>query len=131
MQRCKQRKCKWWCACCNKWFCWLETIVVLVVRWVVVTVLKWVTYLICEVVTFTLNFLATFIGLILSIPILGRLINWIWKLILEIVWSIIGIVDIIAGILGIKLPQKAASLHPYSQRQRAAHGHRGKPAESH
>lgn len=106
VQRCKQRKCKWWCACCNKWFCWLETIFVLVVRWVVVTVLKWVTYVICEVVTFIVNFLATFIGLILSIPILGRLINWIWKLILEIVWTIIGILDIIAGILGIKLPKK-------------------------
>lgn len=106
VKKCKKKKCKWWCGCCNKWFCWLETIVVKVVRWVVVTVIKWVTYVVCEVVAFILNFLATFIGLILSIPIIGRIIGWIIKIILEIIWSVLSIPDIIAGIFGIKLRKK-------------------------
>ncbi len=20
-RKCKKKKCKWWCGCCNKWFC--------------------------------------------------------------------------------------------------------------
>ena len=23
-QRCREQDCNWWCACCNKWFCWLR-----------------------------------------------------------------------------------------------------------
>ena len=49
-QRCREQDCNWWCACCNKWFCWLVTIVVRVVTWVLVTVGKWVTYLACKIV---------------------------------------------------------------------------------
>ena len=38
-RRCKRRKCKWWCLCCNKWHCFF------------VTVLKWVTYVITVAMT--------------------------------------------------------------------------------
>ena len=41
VQQCVKKKCKWWCACCNKWFCFLV--------WVVVTVLKWVVKTVCEI----------------------------------------------------------------------------------
>ncbi|MGE5763864.1 MAG: hypothetical protein ACM3ZF_08325 [Mycobacterium leprae] len=50
-QRCREQDCSWWCLCCNKWFCWLVTLVVRIVTWVVVTVVKWVVYLVCKVVT--------------------------------------------------------------------------------
>jgi hypothetical protein len=41
VEQCVKRKCKWWCACCNKWFCFLV--------WVIVTVVKWVVQTVCEI----------------------------------------------------------------------------------
>ncbi len=49
-RRCKRRSCNWWCLCCNKWFCWLVTVVAKIVTWVLVTIIKWVTYLVCKIV---------------------------------------------------------------------------------
>lgn len=49
-RRCKRRKCKWWCGCCNKWFCWVETIVERVVEWVVEVVGEWVVETVCKAV---------------------------------------------------------------------------------
>jgi hypothetical protein len=49
-RRCKKRKCKWWCGCCNKWFCWLETIVEVVVEWVVRIVGEWLVETVCKTV---------------------------------------------------------------------------------
>ena len=37
-QRCREQECNWWCLCCNKWFCWLVTVLVRVVEWIVETV---------------------------------------------------------------------------------------------
>ena len=102
-EKCKKRK--WYDP--RGWFCWIVTTFVRVVRWVVITVGKWVTYVVCEIVTFTLNFFATFIWLILSIPILGRLIAWIWRIVLTLVWGIVSaIVDGLPGLFGIRLRKK-------------------------
>jgi hypothetical protein len=49
-RRCKQRSCNWWCACCNKWFCWLETIVERIVEWVVEVVGEWLVETVCKVI---------------------------------------------------------------------------------
>lgn len=49
-RRCKRRKCKKWCLCCNKWFCWLETIVEIIVEWVVRVVGEWLVETVCKVV---------------------------------------------------------------------------------
>lgn len=97
-KECKKRK--WYDP--RGWICWFVTTLVLVVRWVVVWVGKWVTYVVCQVVTFTANFLATFIGLILSIPILGRLLGWLWRIIiLELVWrAVSAIMDLGFAIVG-------------------------------
>jgi len=37
-QRCREQECNWWCLCCNKWFCWLVTVLVRVIEWVIETV---------------------------------------------------------------------------------------------
>lgn len=50
-QRCREESCNWWCLCCNKWFCWIVTVVVRVVTWVLVTVGRWVAQIVCQVVT--------------------------------------------------------------------------------
>jgi len=102
-EKCKKRK--WYDP--RGWFCWIVTTFVRIVRWVVITVGKWVTYVVCEIVTFTLNFFATFIGLILSIPIIGRFIAWVWRIVLTIVWGIVSaIFDGIPGLFGIQLRKK-------------------------
>ena len=42
LERCVEQDCNWWCACCNKWFCFLV--------WVIVTIVTWVVTTVCEVV---------------------------------------------------------------------------------
>lgn len=49
-RRCRRRKCKWWCLCCNKWFCWLETIIEIIVEWVIKVVGEWLVETVCEIV---------------------------------------------------------------------------------
>lgn len=70
-QQCREQECNWWCLCCNKWFCWLVTIVVRVVTWVLVTVGKWVTYLVCKIVV-------TVVGLVvdLVLKVITRLVTF-------------------------------------------------------
>jgi hypothetical protein len=101
-ERCKRRK--WYDP--RRWVCWLVTTLVKVVRWVVVTAGKWVTYSLCEVVTGVLNVAAALIGMILSIPIIGRLVALIWRGLLDLVWRIVGVLDFVASLLGLLLPKK-------------------------
>jgi hypothetical protein len=49
-RKCRRRKCKWWCLCCNKWICWLETIIEIIVEWVIKVVGEWLVETICEIV---------------------------------------------------------------------------------
>lgn len=67
-RKCKRKKCKWWCLCCNKWFCWIVTLVVKVVTWVVTTVIKWVTYLVCKIVMVVVDVI---------VKIITRIIKWL------------------------------------------------------
>jgi len=113
VQKCKKKKCKWWCGCCNKWFCWIETIVVKVVKWVVVTVGKWVTRVVCEVVAvgatmvdFVVDAVGLLVGLVLAIPLLGRFIKGLWNLAVELFWRILGIPGLILDLIGLMWPKK-------------------------
>ena len=99
-KKCKKRKCKKWCLCCNKWFCWIETFLEKVITWVVVTVTKWVTRVVCEVTDGFISLLGVIVGLVLAIPIIGRLIRELWDLIQEIVWRIVGVLGVLADIIG-------------------------------
>lgn len=102
VEKCKKRKCKWWCACCNKWFCWIETIIEKIIKWVVVTVGKWVTRIVCEVVHFIVDLIGFVVGLIFAIPIIGRLIRQIWDIIIEIIHRIIKFPDLLLCFMGVK-----------------------------
>ncbi len=70
-RRCREQDCNWWCLCCNKWFCWLVTIVVRIVTWVVVTIGKWVVYLVCKIVV-------TVVGIVveLVLKVITRLVSF-------------------------------------------------------
>lgn len=105
-QRCREQDCNWWCLCCNKWLCWLVWVVVKVVVWVVVTVGKWVTRIVCEAVNFVLDVAGFIIGLILSIPIIGGIIRTILNWVTEIIWRIVGLLDFIGSLIGIRLRKK-------------------------
>ena len=98
IQKCKQKKCKWWCACCNKWFCWIEI--------ALVKVGQWVGRIVCEVVSVALDALAGILGLIFAIPILGRLLRQIWSGLIDLIWRIIGLVGVLLDWLGIDLEKK-------------------------
>jgi hypothetical protein len=67
-QTCVEQDCNWWCACCNKWLCWLAWVVVKVVTWVVVTVVKWAVYWVCKVVSFVVKII---------VMVLVAIIKWV------------------------------------------------------
>lgn len=104
-RRCREQECNWWCLCCNKWFCWLEWILVKIIRWVVVTVGKWIIRTVCEIVNVILDVIGFIINLILSIPIIGGIIRAILNWVTEIIWRLVGLVDFIGSLIGIR-PRK-------------------------
>lgn len=98
IQKCKQKKCKKWCLCCNKWLCWIEIALVKVGQWVVRVV--------CEVVNVLLDALAAIISLILAIPIIGRLIKQILDFLTDLVWRIVGLLGSLLDWLGLDWEKK-------------------------
>ncbi|MBO0921992.1 hypothetical protein J1G42_14295 [Cellulomonas sp. zg-ZUI222] len=102
-RRCREQDCNWWCACCNKWFCWLVTVVVRVVTWVVVTVGKWVAHLVCKIVV-------TVIGIVveLVLKVVSRLVTFFVCLFtdpikaLSALWDLVNdVVDALDDVLGL------------------------------
>ena len=86
-RRCREQDCNWWCLCCNKWFCWLV----------------WV--LVCEVVNVILDVIGFIVNLVLSIPIIGGILRTILNWVTEIIWRIVGLIDFLGSLLGIR-PRK-------------------------
>lgn len=115
-RRCREQDCNWWCACCNKWFCWIVTVVVKVVTWVLVTVGKWVTYLVCKIVTVVVGIvvelvlkvihrLVTFVVCLFTDPLQALKTLWdLWNDIVDAVEDIfdlvISLLDDLIGIIG-------------------------------
>lgn len=104
-ERCREEPCNWWMLCLNKLICWMVTVTVKVVTWVVVTVGKWVTRVVCEFVNIILDAVAFIVNLILSIPIIGGIIRTILNWVTEIIWRLVGLVDFLASLAGIR-PRK-------------------------
>jgi len=106
VRKCKRKKCKKWCLCCNKWFCWIETVVVRVVTWVVITVGKWVVRVVCETVSLIVDIIGGILSIIFIIPVIGRLLRQIWDAFLELVWQIVGLGGVLLDILGVDIQKK-------------------------
>jgi hypothetical protein len=49
-QRCREQECNWWCLCCNRWFCWLVTVLVRIIEWVIQVVGEWLVEVICTLI---------------------------------------------------------------------------------
>jgi hypothetical protein len=105
-QRCQNEPCNWWMLCLNKLVCWLVWVVVKVVTWVVVTVGKWVTRVVCEVVNFVLDVLAFVVNLVLSIPVIGGIIRTVLNWVTEVIWRVVGLIDLGLGAIGIRFEKK-------------------------
>lgn len=102
-RRCREQECNWWCLCCNKWLCWIVTVVVRVVVWIVVTVGKWVTHLVCKIVTVVIGIVVD-----LVLKVLARLATFFVCLFehplraLESLWDLVNdVVDAIDDVLGL------------------------------
>lgn len=121
-QCCDWAPCSWFCDAfywVAKWVClgyyWVANIVCVAWTWVttaiclawdvITTVVSVIINTIESVVGWIASAIAFIVNLILSIPFIGRLINWIWNIILTIVWGIVGLVDTVLGVLGV-MPEK-------------------------
>lgn len=71
-KKCKKKKCKKWCACCNKWKCWIETAFYWVVRWIVTIIGRWVIYTICRIISALITLIIT------ALNLLWMPIKWFW-----------------------------------------------------
>jgi hypothetical protein len=92
--------------CLNKVFCWLAWVLVKVIRFVLVTVGKWVIRVVCTVVNFVLDVVGFILGLVLAIPILGGILRTVLNWALEVFWRLIGLVDFILSLLGLRIRKK-------------------------
>jgi hypothetical protein len=59
----------------------------------------------CEIANFVLDVIAFVVELILSIPIIGGIIRTILNWVTEIIWRIVGLLDFVASLVGIR-PRK-------------------------
>ena len=105
-EQCTEQPCNWWCVCCNKWFCFLVTLLVRIVTFIIVTITRLVTEVICEIVGFVLDVVGIIVGLILSIPIIGGIIRAILNWITEIIWRLVSLPDLLFSAFGVMIPKK-------------------------
>ena len=104
-RRCRREPCNPFLLCLNVLFCWLALVVVMITRIILVTVGKWVVRVICETVGFLLDAVGFLIELMLSIPGIGGILRTILNWATEIFWRAVGLIDVVASLLGIR-PRK-------------------------
>jgi hypothetical protein len=99
-----ENKCKkkpWWNPI--RWFCWLLTTVVKIVRWVLVPIITFVLRVICEVVNVLLNVVAAIVNIVLAIPIIGPIIKAIIRAVVTAGSYVIGLLDGLGRLFGIRI----------------------------
>ncbi|MEP7232139.1 MAG: hypothetical protein ABI691_17895 [Ginsengibacter sp.] len=107
-RRCREQDCNWWCACCNKWFCWLVSVLLKVIVWVIVTVVKWVVTLVCHIVTIVIGIVVelvlkvihrviTFLVCLFTDPL--QALKTLWDLWNDIVDTVEDIFDLVITLL--------------------------------
>jgi hypothetical protein len=107
-RQCREQACNWWCLCCNKWLCWIVTIVVRVVTWIVITVGKWVAYLVCKIVVVVVGIVVelvlkaiarvvTFLVCLFTDPL--KALSALWDLFNDIVDAVDDVFDLVVSLL--------------------------------
>jgi len=123
----RSRCCDWWpCSwACEvvSWFCdawyWIANVVcvawnvvttaICIVWDVVTTVVDAVIETIESIVSWIGSAIGFFVGMIFAIPYIGRLLKWIWNGILTLVWGVVSLIDVIAGLIGLRRSCASAS----------------------
>jgi hypothetical protein len=70
-KKCKKKKCKWYCLCCNKWFCWLETIIERIVEWIIEVVGEWLVETVCKIIIKVIKIVVEIVITIVRFIIVG------------------------------------------------------------
>jgi hypothetical protein len=107
-RRCREQDCNWWCLCCNKWFCWIVTVVVRVVTWVLITIGKWVAHLVCKIVTTIVGIvvelvlkivtrIVTFLVCLFTDPL--RALSALWDLLNDIVDAVDDVLELVVSVI--------------------------------
>ena len=108
-RRCREQDCDWWCACCNKWFCWLETIVEIVVEWVVRVVGEWLVETVCKIVVKLIKIVVEVVvtvGKFIVVGVTCLFTDWqglldsvidLWYDLINIVEDVLDLVDYVLG----------------------------------
>jgi hypothetical protein len=103
------RCCTWWpCSWACKlvtWFCvaWSYISTTFCVAWTVVVTTTCVAWSIVEILITPLTWI---VDLILTIPIIGRFIDWVRNFVREIISRLIGIPEFLGSLIGIRLLKK-------------------------
>jgi hypothetical protein len=107
-RQCREQDCNWWCLCCNKWVCWLVTLVVRVVMWVLITIGKWVTYLVCKVVVTVVGIVVDLVLKIITRVVVFfvclftdplKALSSLWDLLNDIVDAVDDVLDLVVSLL--------------------------------
>ena len=98
-QQCREQECNWWCLCCNKWFCWLATIILSVLKWIADIVCKLIVYLIVIIIT-----------------ILVQILKWVVLAVVCLVAALCSFLFLIAGIalIGVLLSLVLLTAPPFA-----------------
>jgi hypothetical protein len=75
----------------------------------VTTVVNFVIETVESILGWVLSLVGLVVSLIFAIPILGRLLRWIWDGVLALVWMIVSLLDMVLGSIGIR-PEKKLRL---------------------
>jgi hypothetical protein len=115
-QRCREQECNWWCLCCNKWFCWLVTVVVRVIEWVIQIVGEWLVELICNLVVEIVRVVVLAVVHVLKwiaeavVCIFERLCSYLFLLVgLALIGLLVGVVTAVAATPSQTIPALIAS----------------------
>lgn len=74
-KQCSKRKCKWWCACCNKWFCWIALILLAIIVFILYFIVTLVVGIVC-VLCFIVCGIICIIGTIFGRADWNRCTDW-------------------------------------------------------
>jgi len=69
---CNEQSCSWWCLCCNKWLCWIATVILMIVAVIVAVIMLILSFVFC-ILGFVFCALGVFllIGLMAVLQFLG------------------------------------------------------------
>jgi len=109
-RRCEERECNWWCLCCNKWFCWLETIIEIIVEWVVRVVGEWLVETVCKIIVMLIKIVVEIVVAVVKFVVVGLTCLFtdpegLLDTLVDLWYDIVGIVEDVLALVDFLLEQ--------------------------